>query len=186
MPKAPLVNVREGFFPIGGGTKAKTPRKNGKKGFSLIAALLVMLIVTLTVAVMGTIFVKEQQIATGVKTYKTSKEAAEALAQAVIEAISDPKNNGNVPTKGCRDSSGNPCTLGCSASDCKCLIDWDADPTLQKIKEAVEKSLGAEPVGYILSNCTASDGSRVYTIEVTANSTSGAHTTVYFIYQFQP
>ena len=183
MPKAPLVNVREGFFPIGGGAKAKTPRKNGKKGFSLIAALLVMLIVTLTVAVMGTIFVKEQQIATGVKTYKTSKEAAEALSHAVIETIN---SEGNIPVSNCEDSSGNPCTLGCAASDCRCLIDWDADPTLQKIKEAVEQSLGAEPVGYILSNCTASDGSRVYTIEVTANSTSGAHTTVYFIYQFQP
>lgn len=154
----------------------------GKKGFSLIGALLVMVIVTLTIAVMGTLFLKSQQIATGVKTYKTSKEAAEALSQAVIETI---ETNGTVPISECRDSSGNPCTVGCSPSDCKCLINWD-DPSLQKIKEAVEKSLGGEPVGYLLANCTASDGSRVYTIEVTANSTSGSHTTVYFIYQYQP
>jgi len=152
-----------------------------EKGFSLIGALLLVVIVTATVAVLGTLIVHSQRLTTEVKVYKTTKEAAESAAYAITNTID---SEGDIPVNCTDKNTGAPCSVGCNASsDCICKIEWDSDPLLQKIKESIEKSLGETPEGYLLANCTQPDGTVLYTIEVIVPSKSGTKTTVYFIYQ---
>ncbi len=156
-----------------------------QKGFSLISALLIAVIVMATVAVLGMLIMKSQRLSSEIKIYKNTKEAAEAAAYAIITTID---NKGDIPLN-CTDvNTGSPCSLGCSSSsNCICKVDWDKDPLLKKIEEAIEKSPTIEnpPEGYLLTNCTKPDGTTLYTIEVVVPSKTSTKTTLYFIYEFQ-
>ena len=152
------------------------------KGFSLIGALLLMVIVTATIAVIGAIFLNSLRIQHGMKVYKTTKEAAEAAAYGIIDHINH--NMGNLPVN-CTDSSGNPCNLDCSnTTNCLCLIDWDKSPDLKNIADAIQNSpaIGQKPKAYLLRNCTEG-AAQIYTIKVNVKSKNGG-TTVYFIYSY--
>ena len=152
---------------------------NTKRGFSLIGALLLLVIVSMTMAVIGTLFLKSLKVQHELKVYKTTKEAAESAAYAVIEYID---SEGEPPVKNCKDDTGNPCTPNCSDSNCRCEIDWDAGE-LKEVKEAIEKSptIGQPPQGYLLKKCTEGD-TKIYTIEILVSGSAGGGTRILFIY----
>ena len=154
------------------------------KGFSLVGALLLVAIISLTMAVIGALFLKTLRVQQGVKIYKTTKEAAESAAYGLVYYMES--NSGQLPIGTCTDASGNSCTLDCSNSTCKCTIDWNKDSELKEIADAIKNSpaIGEYPVGYVLKNCT--DGTRqIYTILVSVNSTQGAGgTKIMFIYAY--
>jgi hypothetical protein len=139
-----------------------------KKGFTLFSALLMVLLVTFVMAIIGTVFLKTTQIEQGIKTFKTTKDAAESTAYAVIDEIKSGSLSAN-------------CDPGCgNNTNSNCTIDLPTD-----IKEAVEKSSGIEEVtAYLLSNCTDSvTGVKIYTIKIEAKAKNGAKTYIYFIYE---
>jgi uncharacterized protein (UPF0333 family) len=142
-----------------------------KKGFTLLTALLMVLFVSLAMAVIGTAFLKSTQIGHGIKVFKTTKDAAESSAYAVMEEI----KNGNLELKGnCTPTNTDSCS---KYSDCEIVLPPD-------IEAAIKKASGIEDVkAYLLSNCTDSSGLQIYTIQIEANATTGARTTIYFIYR---
>jgi uncharacterized protein (UPF0333 family) len=136
------------------------------RAFSLIGALLVVLIISMTIAVIGSVFLKSREISHAVRTFKTTSEAAEATAQVVIQEI----DNGTLST--------NCTTVGCDSSDTRCEIDLPSD-----IEESIRQSSNIEDVkAYLLKNCT-SGSYNIYTVEVEATAKDGSKTTVFFIYQ---
>ncbi|HID79092.1 MAG TPA: type II secretion system protein [Aquifex aeolicus] len=137
------------------------------KGFSLIGALLVVLIISMTIAVIGSVFLKSQKIGKAVKTFKTTKEAAEATAQVIIQSI----DKGSLTT-----ASG--CKVNCDSSETKCEITLPPD-----IRTGIEKSSNIKEVkAYLLKNCSVGFF-KIYTIRVSATAKDGSKTTIYFIYQ---
>ena len=155
-----------------------------QKGFSLVGALILVAIISLTMAVVGTIFLKTLRVQHGIKIYKTTKEAAESAAYGLVDYMKS--NSGQPPIGSCTDANGNSCTLDCSNSTCKCTIDWNKSPELKSIADAIKNSpaIGEYPVGYVLKNCT--DGTtQIYTILISVNSTQGAGgTKIMFIYAY--
>jgi hypothetical protein len=140
-----------------------------KKGFTLLTALLMVLFVSLAMAVIGTALLKSTQIGHGIKVFKTTKEAAETTAYAVIKKIDSLPPCTPTSTKG-----------SCSFYDHDCEI---TDKVIPDVKEIVEKSSNIEEVNaYLISNCTEGT-SHIYTIEVKATAKNGATTTIYFIYK---
>ncbi len=159
-------------------------RNASSKGFSLVGALILVAIISLTMAVIGTIFLKTLRVQHGIKIYKTTKEAAESAAYALVDYMES--NLGQPPIGSCTDANGNSCTLDCSNSTCRCTIDWNKSTELKNIADAIKNSpaIGEYPVGYILKNCT--DGTtQIYTILISVNSTQGAGgTRIMFIYAY--
>jgi len=150
-------------------------RTFANRGFSLIGALLVVLIISMTIAVIGSVFIKSQKIGHGVKVFKTTKEAAEATATSIISAI----DNGTLTLSpsNCPDCSATGCGV------CK-VIDLNGSG-LGNLVTAVENSPYFESGSVsacLISNCTAG-GKNIYTIKVTVSSKDGSKTTIYFIYQ---
>jgi len=58
-----------------------------RKGFSLVAALIVLVIVSITVAALSKFFIGSLKVGSEVKIYKTAKEAAESVAYVVVDKL---------------------------------------------------------------------------------------------------
>ena len=100
---------------------------------------MVVLIISMTIAVIGSVFLKSREISHAVRTFKTTSEAAEATAQVVIQEI----DNGTLST--------NCTTVGCDSSDTRCEIDLPSD-----IEESIRQSSNIEDVkAYLLKNCSS-------------------------------
>jgi Tfp pilus assembly protein PilX len=141
-----------------------------KRGLSLITALLIMLIITFSIAVVYMMATNSAIVQGQVQQYKSSKQAAESVAVTVAQAIDEGKL-----------SSATECDPGCSSSSTPCKID------LQKLAPELYTALQNSHMSaeaYLVRNCTSSNGyTHIYTIEVEAQTQQGTRTHIYFIYK---
>jgi len=136
-----------------------------QKGVSLVSALLLMIVVSMAIALIGYLAVSSIQVKGTLKTYKTTKEAAESVAYTIINEI----DSGNLAIN-CDH------TVGCSNNEKGCQI---------KIPPNIEKAIKASGLSYnatLLRNCT--DGvNQIYTIKVEVNKNNRIKTNIFFIYE---
>ena len=150
------------------------------KGFSLPAVLFIIVLVTATIALVGTLVIDALKIQYHYKFFKGTQRVAEAAALTLMDYV---KNNGNLPVV-CTDQYGNPCTLDCSASeDCQCVIDWNASAELSTLKTSAEASTDVRGTleGYLLRNCTSGD-SQIGLVEIKVYNRLRTTSYVYFAY----
>jgi Tfp pilus assembly protein PilX len=139
--------------------------KAWKRGATLITVLVVMFFVTLTIAAISYIFLLSLKSEHSIATYRTAKEAAEAIGKYFV-------SNGNFSVENDTD---NPnchyynCISG-NCKDCNCPI---------KIPPELNNSLA----GYINVNATLlMNCSNVYTIKIEAISKkTGARTKILMV-----
>ncbi len=131
---------------------------------SLVSALLVMVIVSMAIALIGYLMVGSMKVSHELKVFKTTREAAEGVAFAVIGDIDE----GNLQVQ-----SG--CSVDCAPDETGCPIELPPE-----IENALEDYISVNAT--LLRNCT--DGvSQIYTILVEAEAKDGTKTRIYFIYQ---
>ena len=131
-----------------------------RKGFSLIAALIVLVIVTITVAALGMFFIGSLKVDTKLKIYKTTKEAAESVAYYIIENIS---------------------SLKCSISNSSCPGGFECN-----LSTEMEKSLTASHIDVkvcSLKQISTPSGTTIYIFQINATKADGAGTTIIFGYE---
>ena len=130
-----------------------------RKGFSLVAALIVLVIVTITVAALGKFFIGSLKVGSQLKVYKTTKEAAESVAYYVIE---------DIDSLNCTTSS------SCSAN-CICNMSSDLYQSLQA------SNINATIV--LLRKISTSSGT-IYIFQINATKQNGGGvTTIIFGYE---
>ena len=123
-----------------------------------------MIIVSMAIALIGYLTVSSIQVKGTLKTYKTTKEAAESVAYSVINEI----DSDNLTTENC--------TVGCSPNEKGCPI--TLPPNIEKAIKVSELSYNA----ILLRNCT--DGvNHIYTIKVEVHRNNGTKTNIFFIYK---
>lgn len=150
-------------------------------GFSLVAALFLMVMVTATVALVGTMFIKSLRLQVGMKLHRSALTAAETAAGGLMDYVSE--NNGSLPVV-CKTAGGLSCSVGCSASEsCICSVDWSASSQLSSLKDAVENSsdIKGNLSAYLLRNCTFGN-STIYLVEIGVKGKMGDTAYVYFAY----
>jgi len=122
-----------------------------------------MIIVSMAIALIGYLTVSSIQVKGTLKTYKTTKEAAESVAYTIINEI----DSGNLTTN---------CSVDCTNNEKGCPI---------KLPPDIEKAIKASGLSYnatLLRNCT--DGvNQIYTIKVEVNKNNGTKTNIFFIYK---
>ena len=131
-----------------------------RKGFSLIAALIVLVIVTITVAALGKFFISSLKVASHLKVYKTAKEAAESVAYYVIENIS---------------------SLDCSIPDSSCPSGYRC-----ALSSEIENSLNASHIDIKIcleKKISTSSGTTIYVFQINATKANDGGTTIIFGYE---
>jgi len=134
-----------------------------RKGFSLVTALLVMVIVSVTVAVLTKLFVGTLKVQTQVRTFNTVREAGETVAYTAAQKLSDDELSCANGVPECQQL--NP------PKDC---TDEVINGTL---KEALENSGIKNATVYLLSKCN-----NLYVFEIDATK-NGAQVKIIFGYQ---
>ena len=155
--------------------------KDLKKGFSLPIALILLIIVTATIALIGTLFLKAFKVQVGMKNHYQTLMNVETAARGLMDYISS--HNGSLPLN-CTTATGLPCTQGCaSTTNCICRVDWNADSVLANLKVTVENATNVKGTlsAYLLRNCT-SGNSTMYLMKVVLEGQDGDLATVYFAY----
>ena len=114
-----------------------------KKGVTLITVLVLMVFVTLTIAAISYIFILGLKSEHSIATYKTTKEAAEAVGKYYA-------SSGDISLNG-------TCTCNCAHCDHNCTIRVPINITGYTIKAT------------LLRKCPTSSGT-IYTIKIIATS----------------
>ena len=131
----------------------------------MVSALLLMVIISMAIALIGYLTISSIQVGGTLKTYKTTKEAAESVAYSVINEI----DSDNLTTENC--------TVGCSPNEKGCQIKLPPDI------ENIIKTSGFSYNATLLRNCTDDYGNQIYTIRVEVNKSNGTKSVIYFIYR---
>ena len=140
-----------------------------KKGISLVGVLLLFVMVSLIVTLVGYLIVRFAKVEKKVQTFKSAKQAAESVSLAIINEINTASLSAN-----CTVPPSNRCPVPDNAT---CIIVLPSD-----IEQALKAS-NLNGTAYLKANCTGtSPGSRVYTILVEVNSTTGVSSRIFYIY----
>ena len=142
--------------------------KIGKKGASLISALIVMVFVTLTVAAISYIFLQSLKTEHSIATYKTSKEAAEAVGIYLA-------STGNFAVENATGCHYENCISG-NCEECNCPIRLP-----DELKSALAGYINVNAT--LIKNCT-DNGQNIYTVKIEAVSTkTKARTNILMVVQ---
>ncbi len=145
-------------------------RRQSELGVSLITALFVIVLVSVIVGVIGYVLLASMKTSHEAQVFKSSKQAAESMAYAIINEIDADKLNVT-----CSGVTG-WCPITVNGTESKCPINLPAD---------IQNSLSASKMSgdaYLIANCTSPIGN-TYTIEVEASAPDNTTTRIYFIYQ---
>ena len=146
-------------------------RKQSELGISLITTLFVLIIVSVIIAAIGYILMQSIITTHQAQVFKSSKQAAESMAYAIINEIDD----GNLTVNCTGVVNWCPVTYA-NGTQGKCPIDLPPD-----IESALAQS-NINGTAYLIANCSSAAGN-TYTIEVEALAQDNTTTKIYFIYQ---
>ncbi len=143
------------------------PRGIEKRGISLVGVLLLFVMVSLIVTLVGYLIVRFAKVEKQVQTFKSAKQAAESISLAIINEI-----NTATLIVNCTPPPSDWCPVTTT-----CVIKLPPD-----IEQALKAS-NLNGTAYLKANCTGtSPDSRVYTILVEVNSTTGVSSRIFYIY----
>jgi len=137
-----------------------------QKGVSLVSALLLMIIVSMAIALIGYLTVSSIQVKGTLKTYKTTKEAAESAVYTIISELNSKTKNG------------------------KCIIDENAtcdnsycENNCSILKKNTCKNLCKSLTNSKMSlNAKISSIEGLYIIKATVSAKAGTKTNIYVVY----
>jgi len=139
---------------------------------SLIAVLMVLFIVSAALTLLGYLMLRSERMGHRVSQFKTTKQAAESIAVAVMDSI-----EGGYLDLVCTDNVTSWCPLtfeGGKNGTCFVVL----PPELEKA--LAESGLSGRAV--LLAICTQNSTAN-YAIRVNATAADGSKTNIYFIYQ---